>query len=869
MRPALPHEMRQPGWFVLDKLEAKSLIEPLRLVGVRLTKDGKNWLVHRSHLPLTDAVDAQRLLTTQVASDWGARDRVTEALGFKLRTTQHSAVDYIEPRRGTLLGDDMRLGKGHPIGTCVLTPRGWLPVETLNVKDQVIGSNGRPCNVTGIFRRGTLPVFEVKFSDGSSVKVDGDHLWSVWDHNAWHRGKPTKVVETRKLIGNLTYGNHGNLKWRIPLVAPIEFGARDLRLDPYVLGVLLGDGSLSNGSITFCTGDDLVPAEVGRLLPNDVRLVKRTSTDRTDAWRISRRDDSNSVLDELKALGLMGLRSERKFVPASYVFGSVSQRLALLQGLMDTDGELDFQRNRQHVGFSSSSKALADAVKFLVESLGGVAREGLKQTPRYSYQGETRIGLPSYRLTIAMPRGLSPFRMRPGYLDRSKFQAARLISEINPVGEAEIICISVDAPDQLYVTEHCIVTHNTVTCLMAHDPARGPLVIVAPLAARAVWLGWIRRVFPGVPISALTGKTIDPQALKHPIIFIHYDIVNRWQALVKIGTLVLDEAHALVNKDSKRSRAVALLATMAEKVIAATGTPIWDLPADLWNVVGMLAPGAWGSYWDFGRRYGAPEETGYGVKFTGISNKTELNARLSEIMIRRLWKDVQQDLPPISRNVVVADVDDGTRRRLDVIAAKLRTERSNTASNLASYRSQLCTVKLKTVLAEAKQMMARGEPVVIWTWHKHFAESLVEQLEDSYLIHGEIRADEREARMDAWRAKPNAALVATMAVGQVAIDLSHSRLAIFAEIDYTPAILGQAEMRTFSPDRPMNVTFVVANHVADQRIVRALVGKLSASDPLGLGAAIDAIDALREAIDGPKDEPDMQRFFDDLIASMD
>lgn len=409
---------------------------------------------------------------------------------------------------------------------------------------------------------------------------------------------------------------------------------------------------------------------------------------------------------------------------------------------------------------------------------------------------------------------------------------------------------------------------KTLTGAMAHDPARGPLVIVGPLSARAVWLGWLRRVFPGVPIGVLVGSTVNREMLSRPIIFAHYDIIRKWQVIMPIGTLILDEAHAITNRTSKRSNAVVLFSSRAEKVIALTGTPIWKRPPDLWNVLGVLAPGAWGSYWEFASRYGAPVETAYGTEFTGLSNGDELTARLSEIMIRRLWKDAQADLPPISRSVVLSEVDAATSKKLDVLAGKLRSERTNTAGNLAHYRSQLCKIKLKTVVEEANKVMDRGEPVVIWTWHKQFASDIASALgERAYLIHGDIHGDKREERMSAWKAQPSSALVATMAVGQVAIDLSHSHLAIFAEVDYTPAILAQAEMRTYAPERAMNITFVVANHVVDQRLVRALVSKLSSSEPLGLGAAIDSIDALRDAIEGPRDAPDMQRFFDDLISS--
>src|SRR5262249_3687413 len=100
---------------------------------------------------------------------------------------------------------------------------------------------------------------------------------------------------------------------------------------------------------------------------------------------------------------------------------------------------------------------------------------------------------------------------------------------------------------------------KTLTAILAHDPARGPLVVVGPLPSRGVLLGWLRRVYPETPIAALTGRKIDGSELKKPIIFVHYDVVHKWQALMKIGTLVLDEAHALTNKDARRSKACGVL----------------------------------------------------------------------------------------------------------------------------------------------------------------------------------------------------------------------------------------------------------------------------------------------------------------------
>lgn len=853
-----PHAKRD--WFQVDRETAKPV---WGLPGVGL--DPKNptmFLLHRSHLALFDRAP---VLPAASSAVWEARNESTKARGFTLRTAQHQAIDFITARAGALLADDMRVGKGHPHGTQIMTPRGWRSIEDLRVGDQVIGSDGKPCRLTGTFRRGRLPIYRVLFSDGSSICVDGDHLWSVWDHNAWHRGNAPRTIETRQLIGDLEYGNHGNKKWRIPMVKPIELVPQVLPIDPYLLGVLLGDGGFTSTDVSFTPGDELVPMQVQRVLPSRCSLSRTDSEDRATCFRIVDERRGNVVLDALRSLGLWGLKSEKKFVPENYLMGSASQRLALLQGLMDTDGE---QWSKGVTAFSSSSAELACAVAFLVESLGGIARESFKAEPRYRHKGALRVGLPSYRLTLALPDGINPFRARAStFQQHAKYLPARLIAAIEPDGEAEVICLAVDAIDQLYVTEHCIVTHNTLSSLMCHDPMSGPLVIIAPLSTRGVWLGWAKRVFPQATIGVLAGKKFDRTKIDgKDVIFAHYDIIKYWQVAMPIGTLVFDEAHLLTKPTSLRSKAAAFLAGRARRVIPMTGTPVWKFPPDFWSILNLAVPGAWGNYFDFAQRYGLPISTGHGWKYGGVSNEIELQTRLSEVMLRRRWIDVADDLPPITRSVVIADVSDAERKRLDILAAQLASERTNTAGNLAHYRRVVSAIKASTVCSEALKIQTRGEPVVVWTWHKELADALAKTL-DAFVIHGDITPAERERRIEAWRACPNGILVANMAVAGAGIDLSHARVAIFAEIDYTPAMLGQAEMRTYMPTRPMDIIFIVANHFVDQRIVRALVTKLGAADPLGVGAAVDAIDAMRDAVLGPRIEGDLDRLLEDFLAS--
>jgi hypothetical protein len=409
---------------------------------------------------------------------------------------------------------------------------------------------------------------------------------------------------------------------------------------------------------------------------------------------------------------------------------------------------------------------------------------------------------------------------------------------------------------------------KTLSMIMSHDPHDGPLVVICPAMVRPVWIGWLKRVFPGESIGVLSGRTFDPKVLEYKLVVGHYDVLNWWQSIRTYGTVVFDEAHALTNRSAKRSKAAVALASRAHRVICATGTPIWNMPTDLWNVLAIVAPGAFGGYHEFALRYGDPEPTAHGTKYRGISNEDELRARMSEVMIRRRWVDVQEDLPSISRNVSLVELDQATSRKLDILAATIMSDKSSTIGHLARYREQLSRIKAPAVVREATTMLDRGEPVVVWTWHVALAEKIAEELgERAFLLTGEVSGPKRDEAIAKWNEHPAAALVCTMSVAQVGLDFSHAHLAIFAEIDYTPAILSQAEMRTYAPSRPMNITYVVANHLIDHRIVMALTKKLAAANPLGVEAASETISALDLALNGPEEVADMDRLLADILES--
>ncbi|WP_407636511.1 LAGLIDADG family homing endonuclease, partial [Deinococcus phoenicis] len=327
-------------------------------------------------------------------------------LNADLRPYQQQGLAWLQFLReydlGGILADDMGLGKAQPLDARVLTPDGWRRMGDLQVGDFVMGRNGRPTQVVGVYPQGQRPIFRLTLTDGASVEVDEDHLWAVNTPVRKRRGLPERVLTTAQIKDDLADAA-GNLRHYPPMVEPVQFAPRDLPLDPYTLGALLGDGGLTHG-VGITSEAELVAALA---LPDGVearhtaRLTRKVSTYRLvteGQWT------PNPLTRALRELGLHGLKSREKFIPAPYLLGSVEQRLALLQGLLDTDGHAGVV-----VEYVSVSEALARGVVELTQSLGGTARIRWKRTA-HTYRGERREGT-AWRVTLKLPQHLDPFRL--------------------------------------------------------------------------------------------------------------------------------------------------------------------------------------------------------------------------------------------------------------------------------------------------------------------------------------------------------------------------------------------------------------------------------------------------------------------------
>lgn len=356
-------------------------------------------------------------------------------------------LDKKYPKDGVVVLD----WKAQPLDARVLTPRGWVRMGEVVAGQQVVGADGQPTTVVGVFPQGSKEVFEVEFTDGSKTECCDDHLWTV-RRTPMHPYVVRPLSEIRK-DGSLKSGK-GYLQ--VPNVAPVQF-AGDLEsgpLDPYLLGALLGDGHLPTASsATFTTVDPELLEEVERHLPAGMAVSPIDGK----SWRLvaQNRKEPNPLLKALREMGLLGKTAPGKYIPPEYLLGAApARRHALLQGLMDTDG---FISERNQVSFCSASQTLAEQVQFLVRSLGG--RATLKQWPREDPHHD------SHAVYFRLP--VCPFRLRRK-ADRwrpSKLTMARGIRKITSVGEKESQCIRVAAGDGLYVTDDLIVTHNTTWAL--------------------------------------------------------------------------------------------------------------------------------------------------------------------------------------------------------------------------------------------------------------------------------------------------------------------------------------------------------------------------------------------------------------------
>ncbi|MGW2382004.1 helicase-related protein [Streptomyces sp. NPDC001658] len=371
-----------------------------------------------------------------------------------------------------LLQGEVGSGKAQPLDSLVLTPAGFRRMGDMRVGDEIVVPDGEIALIDGVFPQGERDVWRLVLSDGSSVECDDEHLWIVGTSCGWHRGQAPKVMTTREIRLD-TFKANGSSKWYLPAVTPVDLGDDcALPLDPYLFGLLLGDGSFRH-NLRLSTVDAEIRHAVETAVAPECRLVPVSGSHCDYTIQLTHRAGGvrNPVIQAVRDLNLWGVTSHGKFVPDEFKNTSIKHRLAVLQGLMDTDGTVD--KGGLSISFCSVSRRLAEDVAWLVRSLGGRARILPKRA--------------AFNVSVSLPGEYAPFRLRrkaERVGPRPKYNTFRRgIRAVEYVGRKPVQCISVAHPGHAYVTDNFTVTHNTLVALramLAVVDAGGQAAMLAP-----------------------------------------------------------------------------------------------------------------------------------------------------------------------------------------------------------------------------------------------------------------------------------------------------------------------------------------------------------------------------------------------------
>ncbi|MFD9862952.1 helicase-related protein [Streptomyces alboflavus] len=371
-----------------------------------------------------------------------------------------------------LLQGEVGSGKAQPLDALVLTPEGFRQMGDMKPGDAVVVPTGDVAVVDGVFPQGERDVWRLTLSDGSSVECDDEHLWIVGTSCGWHRGQAPKVLTTREIRLDLVKAN-GSSKWYLPVATPVDLGGDEgLPLNPYLFGLLLGDGSFRH-NLRLSTVDAEIHDAAAAAVAPECRLTPVAGSACDYTIQLAQRAGGvrNPVIQALRDMELWGTTSHGKFIPDVFKNTSVKNRLALLQGLLDTDGTV--QPDGLSISLCSASRRLAEDVAWLVRSLGGRARVLPKKA--------------AFNVSVALPAEYAPFRLTrkaERVRERPKYNTFRRgIRSVDFVARKPVQCISVAHPTRAYVTDNFTVTHNTMVALramLAVVDAGGQAAMLAP-----------------------------------------------------------------------------------------------------------------------------------------------------------------------------------------------------------------------------------------------------------------------------------------------------------------------------------------------------------------------------------------------------
>lgn len=832
-------------------------------------------------LPKTQIFDDPYFEPITLDVDFTPYNDILAKQNKKLYQHQEDGIKFLLSRNGSILADDMGLGKMEIVDNQVFTPYGRVRIGDLKIGDKIIGSNGKPCNIIGVYPQGVKDLYKITFNDGYSILVGREHLWSVSSSNSGKNSKKREnryiTLSTEQMLNeNLvleqkgigwnekrpykfkTYykQKNGDSKWQIPIVKPIEFENNDnLPIEPYLLGLALGNGHFTKSSaITIQLHID----DFDELFNNIILTEHKTNGNKRKAY-------INNHSNDLKNLGLEHTRSETKFIPTIYKYSSIENRLAILQGLMDTDGHCMKSKNGKFNGteYCTVSERLADDVAEIVHSLGGIVRKKSKIGNYKKEDGTVVECKKAYRLNIKMPEQFNPFKLKrkaDEYNPPTKYKIGRYIKNIEPCGQGESVCIAVDALDKLYVTEHAIVTHNTTQAIVAAIESKAKkILIVCPSSTK---INWQREINVFCDDTAIVdGKKW--QEAKFTII--NFDILKNFHTLkdknkvdvelnrelvnANFDLAIIDEAHYLKNNDSIRGKIMVELSTKhnINKVWLLTGTPVANRPMDFFNLLKIIKSPIAENWKHYAVRYCEGKQFFRTLKngtkkqiwlTDGASNLEELAAKTKNIILRRLKTEVL-DMPDKVVTPMYQQLDKKgwseynelwdeyvTKR---ILEEKKTNEEQKSLVELILLRKFIAAQAIPYTIEMAENAIEMGRKVIIFTSFTEELEILQNHFGKIAVKHnGPMTTLQKQKSVDAFQQNAKIKVfIGNIKSAGVGITLTEGTVVIFNSFDWVPGSNEQAEDRAFriGQKNDVNVYYQLFDNTISTRMWEMLNNK--------------------------------------------
>ena len=355
-------------------------------------------------------------------------------------------------------------GKAMPKDTLIPTPDGERLLGEIKVGDFVFDRKGHPTKVLGVYDRGVRRCFELTFSDGRKTRCCDEHIWPCYTSK-----KNLKNLTLQEMMEKgIRISAKSGGRFRMPINGCVEFAEKELTVHPYILGVFLGDGCCKERYLTLSSNDLPVVEKVAKLLDATAEKLSENNY----SWRFMKGGKAITTKEVFGDIASWVMRgSNEKAIPAYYLHGSRDQRIALLQGLFDTDGSVSSKSNGL-ASFSTTSSELYAGVSYLLRSLGlsastsskAVCRGRVKQNGTCStdYVVRTHLKPDQFDVCFSLPRQIEKLKSVFGAFKRpSKCTERVALTDVREIEPCDQVCILVDNPEHLFLANDFLVTHNT------------------------------------------------------------------------------------------------------------------------------------------------------------------------------------------------------------------------------------------------------------------------------------------------------------------------------------------------------------------------------------------------------------------------